>query len=77
MTEHDLHSIRGLILAVQEERFRLLSQDGQGYLLTLAKHASTGLRELDYWRESGALVKVEYSGQPNLDTGVAWSIRPA
>jgi hypothetical protein len=72
-----LNTIKGKIIAIQEERFRLMSSEGRGYIMTLAKHTSTGVRDLAYWRETGALVEVAYSGQPHLDTGVAWDVRPA
>jgi hypothetical protein len=72
-----LNKIKGRIVAVQEERFRLMSLEGQGYLLTLAKHGSTGVRDLAYWSKTGALVEVAYSGQPQMDTVVAWDVRPA
>jgi hypothetical protein len=71
-----LNTIKGTIIAIQEERFRLVSRDGQGYLLTLANHAAAGLRELDGWRRNETLVEVAYTGEPNLDTGVAWEVRP-
>jgi hypothetical protein len=72
-----VNTIKGKIVAIQEERFRLMSPEGQGYLLTLAKHTATGARDLAYWHETGALVEVAYSGQPHLDTAVAWDVRPA
>jgi hypothetical protein len=68
--------LRGTIVAVQEERFRLVSPEGQGYLLTLAKQAPTGAKALEEWRRTRALVEVRYEGQPNLETGLARQIRP-
>lgn len=71
-----MKTIQGTIVAVQEERFRLVSPEGQGYLLTLAKPISTHTRELETWRSASTLVEVRYDGQPNLENGVAWRIRP-
>ncbi len=71
-----MKTIQGTIVAVQEERFRLVSSEGQGYLLTLAKEAFTSPRELDSWRRANTLVEVRYDGQPNLEDGIAWRIWP-
>jgi len=71
-----VNTIKGRIIAIQEERFRLLSAEGQGYLLTLSKHASTQPQDLERWRKGDTLVEVRYRGQPNLETGVAWSVWP-
>jgi hypothetical protein len=71
-----MKTIQGTIAAIQEGRFRLVSPAGQGYLLTLAKQVSTSARELDTWRRAKTLVEVRYAGQPNLESGVAWHIRP-
>jgi hypothetical protein len=69
-------TIQGTIVAVQEERFRLVSPEGQGYLLTLAIPISTRAQELETWHRASTLVEVRYDGQPNLESGVAWHIRP-
>ncbi len=71
-----MKTVQGTIVAVQEERFRLVSREGRGYLLTLAKHASTRTRELEDWRKGQMLVEVHYSGQPDLESGVAWEVWP-
>ncbi len=71
-----MKTIQGIIVAIQEGRFRLVSPEGQGTLLTLAIQASTSARELEMWRRANTLVEVRYEGQPNLESGVAWHIRP-
>ncbi len=65
---------RGTITVVQEERFRLVTDDGQGLLLT----CRSGLdgRDLCRWHANQTHLVVEYEGEPNLVSGVARSIRP-
>jgi hypothetical protein len=67
----------GHIIAVQEQRFRLVNQTGQVLLLTLANHAKQSDADLHRWQEEGAVVTVAYTGEPNLDSGVAHSVKPA
>lgn len=56
--------IRGRITIVQEDRFRVVDSSGRGYLFTLARrHPSPG--QLQRWRDSGATLKVRYSGEPD------------
>jgi hypothetical protein len=73
-TKKDLHTLHGLIVAIQEERFRLIIPEGQGYLLTLAKSAPVSPRDLHRWRSRGITVVVRYTGQPNLESGIAWAV---
>ncbi len=67
--------ITGRIIAVQEQRFRLMVDDGRGFLLTAAKR-SVDLIELARLQNSGEPVRVAYTGEPNLASGVAYSVRP-
>ena len=66
----------GRIIAVQEQRFRLQTESGQGLLLTLAVNANVDGQDLDRLRAAQTRIVVEYSGEPNLATGVAHRIRP-
>jgi hypothetical protein len=66
---------RGRISAVQEGRFRLLTDGGQGLLLTLGHDASIDDAELEALHAGDAHVVVEYDGEPNLASGVARRIR--
>ncbi len=61
----------GYILAVQEYRFDFLSDEGQGLLLTLSRFAPVALEQLHLWHAQGAHLRVEYSGEPDLTTGIA------
>lgn len=65
-----LRVVRGQIIAVQEQRFRLNTDGGQGLLLTLHNraHIPADLCEL---LRTQAQVEVAYEGEPNLTSGVA------
>jgi hypothetical protein len=69
-----VHIVTGRILAVQEERLRIVTDTGQCLLLTLLKNARlpAGLAEL---QRTQAQVRVEYRGEPNLASGVVWRIQ--
>ncbi len=67
MSPTDLRAVLGTILAVQEYRFTILTDDGRGLLLTLSRYAPTGLEGLCDLLAEHAHVYVEYSGEPNLD----------
>ena len=67
--------ISGRIVSVQEQRLRLVTEAGQVYLLTLGRGArldETGLAQL---QRQGQPVTVEYTGEPNLASGVARRVR--
>ena len=67
----------GTIAVVQEERFRLITDDGQGLLLTLSRKAPVTPEDLWRYHRQASHVTVEYSGQPNTETAVAQQVRPA
>ncbi|MGI5837128.1 MAG: hypothetical protein ACOX87_11680 [Chloroflexota bacterium] len=58
--------LRGVITVVQEDRFRLEDEDGQGYLFTLSWGANASPDDLTVWSEQRAPVTVEYQGVPDL-----------
>jgi hypothetical protein len=60
----------GRITLVQEGRFRLVTDDGRGLLLRPTPRANVGVEDLCRLHESGARVRVEYRGEPNLASGV-------
>jgi hypothetical protein len=66
--------VRGRVIQVQEQRFRLALDSGQAYLLTLAHDAAADLQGFVH---SGQQVVVEYEGEPGLSSGVAHAVRPA
>jgi hypothetical protein len=67
--------VQGMIAIVQEERFRLITGDGRGLLLTLARNAPLDNRDLQRLYYEGLPVEVEYSGEPNEDSGVVYCIK--
>ena len=67
----------GRIAVVQEERFRLIADDGPGLLLTLSHKSHATPERLCRYHEAGTRVQVEYVGQPNLSDGIAMEVRPA
>jgi hypothetical protein len=70
------HVAQGTIAVVQEQRFRLITDAGQGLLLTLAHDAPLDAGELHRLHDANLHVVVEYEGEPNLDSGVAHSVKP-
>ncbi len=65
--------VTGRVMAVQEERLRLETETGQNLLLTLGRFARLPADLADLLR-SQALVRVTYTGQPNLVSGVVKKI---
>ena len=65
----------GRIVAVQEQRFRLATDEGQVYLLTLARGAPLDGESLRDLHRQQARVTVAFSGEPNVLGGVAHKLR--
>ena len=76
MTRTSTRTVRGHLVLVQEGRFRLATDHGQNYLLTLAHDADTDAERLCWLLDRGAHVAVEYSGQPGFESGLAHAVRP-
>ncbi len=68
--------IEGHISIVQEERFCLIADDGRGLLFTLDRHANVDGPRLQRLRAAHVPVRVGYSGEPTLASGVAHSVSP-
>jgi hypothetical protein len=66
----------GHITVVQEQRFRLVTDTGQGLLLTLAHNAPVGENDLQRWHQAKTHVAVTYEGQPNFASGIAYAVKP-
>jgi hypothetical protein len=64
-------TIAGRIIVVQEMRFRIVTDDGRGYLFTLARNANVDTTELRRLHARDTPVRVTYAGQPGLDSCVA------
>jgi hypothetical protein len=69
--------VLGRIAAVQEQRFKLLTDGGQAYLFTLARGAPLDAQKLRALHQTQQHLVVEFSGQPNLAGGVAHNVREA
>lgn len=76
MPAKEIKTANGYIVAIQEERFRLMTDEGQALLLTLGRFAGR-TSDLHRWHTARQHVRVEYSGEPNLESGVARSITPS
>ncbi len=74
-TMQAMKSVTGSILLVQEGRFRLMTDDGRGFLLTLAHDAGIEPSDLERLHRENVRVEVEYEGDPNLVSGVARRVR--
>ncbi len=75
--EKSKKTLRGHIVLVQEERFRVIDESGRSYLFDLSHKSSVGNEDLLVLAETKTDVLVEYEGEPELETGVARSIRAA
>ncbi len=75
-TDQTKHVATGRIVSVQEERFRLMTDDGETLLLTLARFSHVSPHDLHRWQETSARLAVTYEGSPDLVSGVARSINP-
>lgn len=71
-----IRKVKGEILLIQEERFRLVGETGRGFLFTLSHKASVTVDHLELWYKERSRVIVEYEGEPNFESAVAHSVRP-
>jgi hypothetical protein len=73
----DTGTVSGHITIVQEDRFRLVTDDGQGFLFTLSAHGSTTPADLLRFLHAGTHLEIEYSGIPGLENCVVRKVRPS
>lgn len=66
---------RGKIVIVQEQAFRLLTEDGGALHLTLGVYGWPFPQNLVEFRDAGTVVEVEYDGEPGTTTATARVIR--
>jgi hypothetical protein len=57
--------LAGWITVIQEARFRLVTDDGRSFLLTLDRKSPVQLPAIRLLQKSHTPVRVEYSGEPN------------
>jgi hypothetical protein len=67
--------VSGRIVAVQEQRFRLLTDSGQVYLLTLAANGQLDAPMLADFRKRQTHLVVHFTGEPNLTGAIVRDIR--
>jgi formate-dependent nitrite reductase membrane component NrfD len=66
--------VEGVITIVQEDRIRVVTAPGRGYLFTVAKRRASPA-ELERWRDTRTPIAVRYAGVP--DSGaIAEDVRP-
>jgi hypothetical protein len=70
-------TVSGRITLVQEQRFRLVNDSGQSFLLTLRHNAGLDASGLCQLRDTRARVVVEFAGEPGLESAVAYSLKQA
>lgn len=68
--------IRGRIVIIQEDRFRLVDTTGRGYLFSLPHSTDTSPADLQRWHDAGVGVMVAYTGEPGFSTGIARQVDP-
>jgi hypothetical protein len=56
--------VTGRITVAQEDRIRVVSESGRGYLFTV-KTRRPSLRMLEHWRDARIAVRVRYRGLPD------------
>ncbi len=69
-------SVRGRIITVQEDRFRIKDTAGRNYLLTLAHDSDAGIEDLEAWRLQDAEVQVWFDGLPNAESRTVSRVIP-
>ncbi len=59
-------ALSGVITLIQESRFRLVDEQGRGYLFTLGWDSGTSINDLSDWSRQAIRVTVEFEGAPDL-----------
>lgn len=75
LSASSVRRVCGYITVVQEQRFQLQADGGQGLLLTLAHNANADAAALRAFCAAHTYVEVEYDGTPELASGAARSVR--
>jgi hypothetical protein len=66
----------GKIVAVQEQCFRLVTDEGRVLLLRLRESRDTHIEDVFRYRDERKRVEVEYTGEPANASAVAESVHP-
>ena len=70
-------SARGRIIAVQEDRFHLKTEDGRILRLALSNRAGLEIRDLRRLYAMDALVTVDYTGEADLASAAVHAVYTA
>ncbi len=73
--KQEVHEARGVIVLVQEDRFRMETKDGLSLLLILGNGSRSSIEDLEKWASSSRRVHVRYRGVPEAGA-VALEVRP-
>ncbi len=76
MSAGSKRTLRGRVILVQEDRFRVVGNSGEGYLFTLSYKAGINQEDLERFRDANIEVVIEYEGEPNLVSGIACRVEP-
>jgi len=69
--------LAGYVTVVQEQRFRLLTDNGRACLFTLGRKSSLQPAALRRIQKSRSRIWIDYSGEPNTASAVVHEIRSA
>ncbi|HEY1267083.1 MAG TPA: hypothetical protein VGH16_07485 [Candidatus Binatia bacterium] len=69
-----MKTIAGRIAIIQEQRFRLIADNGRGFLFTLPHDSRLTYDDLSRVRDKSQRLVVEYEGEPNTISAVAAKI---
>ncbi len=72
-----MKTVSGVITLVQEQRFKLVSDDGRTRLFVVARDAPVDGRDLQPLQRSQARVTVRYDDAADLIAGIAHDVVPA
>jgi hypothetical protein len=72
---HQRH-LTGRITVVQEERFRLTTEDGRSFLFVLDRKSRVPISAVRRLQKTQSQVRVEYSGELNTGSGIAQVVQP-
>ena len=67
--------VTGRIVIVQEDRIRVVDDDGRAYLFIVRKRRAD-TRTLELWRDRASRIEIEYEGEPDRGA-IANSLRRA
>ena len=66
-----MHSVRGVVNAAQEGRFRLVADDGRVLLFVLSRNAAAEPQDLSRLQAERARIRVDYDDGGHLIAAVA------